>query len=150
MLDRNEQTASASERAAVPRLRLVGCGHAPVLFQFNIQDLLAIDDWRIDTDRHGYPRILVERGSDPTRPESGGFALVYAPGETWAEWGLSRAGAQVEAWTCATGRLLGRFTTMRAALDALPIARRTPPSTRRHRHAVSRSAAAAMSASGPQ
>lgn len=84
-------------------------------------DMLALSRWMRQSELHGYPRTVVEVGDGSGAPEAGGFALVYEPGQCWASWGVARERAELVVWHCATGADQGRFPTMQAALDSLPV-----------------------------
>ena len=105
--------AAVGEAAESPGLgeRLTPADHAALLA------------W-IDDPGHGYDRLHIER--DVRGGMAGAsFALVYRPGISWSVWGVARQGDALEVWRCATGRTVGRFRTMPAALAALPHASRS-------------------------
>lgn len=89
-------------------------------YGFTSHDLIALTCWMQRADGHGYRRMLIERGSGESRPDEGGYVLVYAPGREWASWGLSRIGLEIVVWQCSDGADLGRFATMLQALERLP------------------------------
>lgn len=113
-----------STRSARPvtYLNLVADGATPAQpdYGFNSYDLIALACWMQQADGHGYRRMLIERGSGESRPDEGGYVLVYAPGREWASWGLSRCGTEIVVWQCSDGADLGRFATMLQALERLP------------------------------
>ena len=118
----------AHRRGSVPYLRLVYSALEASPAQacpwlFTSADLMTLDAWARDTDAHGYRRVLVETGSAAEVPADGGYALLYAPGRAWATWGLAREGGEIVAWHCGSGSDLGRFGSMRAALESLPAVR---------------------------
>jgi hypothetical protein len=87
---------------------------------FSARDHMTLTSWMQDAAEHGYRRMLIERGSEAGGPEEGGYVLVYAPTREWATWGLARSGDDIVVWHCGTGVDLGRFSSMRAALESLP------------------------------
>lgn len=87
---------------------------------FSSRDLIALSAWMDWADRHGYGRLLIERGSGRAEPEHGDYVLIYAPGCDWATWGVGRSGAEVVVWHCRDGVDFGRFPTMMQALERLP------------------------------
>ena len=125
------------------RPKLVLCWSSPTpLTDFTARDRITLEAWQRDAERHGYSRVLIEPGAPGTRPDGGSYALVYRSGWAWAAWGLARRDDTVLVWDCGSGADFGRFPTVQQALAALPSAG--------YRQAVSRRAASAMSASGPQ
>ncbi len=118
-------SSSARSRGPVPYLRLVHSAPSPATEQdcpwrFTSADLIALDEWSKEADSHEYRRVLIETGAAATVPADGGYALLYAPGRLWATWGLAREDDAVVAWHCGSGADLGRFASMRLALDSLP------------------------------
>ncbi len=118
-------SSSARSRGPVPYLRLVHSAPSPAAEQdcpwhFTSADLIALDEWSQETDAHEYRRVLIETGAAAKAPADGGYALLYAPGRLWATWGLAREDDEIIAWHCGSGADLGRFASMRMALDSLP------------------------------
>ncbi len=89
-------------------------------WRLTAQDLMALAQWIGRADEHGYRRLLIEAGDDAAMPEDGGYALVYAAGRAWANWGLARCDEGIAVWHCGSGVDTGCHPTMRAALDSLP------------------------------
>lgn len=87
---------------------------------FSSKDLIALTCWTQRSDAHGYRRMLLEGGTSEGGPEEGGYALIYAPGQDWASWGLARNDMGVTVWHCGSGSDLGCHATMLQALDSLP------------------------------
>ena len=87
---------------------------------FTARDRITLSGWMQQAAEHGYRRMLIERGTEAGGPEESGYVLIYAPGRQWATWGLARSGPDIVVWHCGTGVDLGRFCSMRAALDSLP------------------------------
>ena len=118
-------SSSARSRGPVPYLRLVHSAPDPATEQdcpwrFTSADLIALDEWSREADAHDYRRVLIETGSAAKAAADGGYALLYAPGRLWATWGLAREDDEIIAWHCGSGADLGRFASMRLALDSLP------------------------------
>ncbi len=66
----------------------------------------------------GYSRVNICNGGPD--PEIGDFVLIYEDGREWASYGVSREGTRFCAWpTAGAAGILGRFDSMREALDAV-------------------------------
>ena len=126
-----ETVPEAAPRPAMPLSLVDGAARGRADCGFTSHDLIALTCWMERVDGHGYRRMLIERGSGGRSPDEGGYALIYGPGSDWASWGLTRAGAEVVAWRCADGAELGRFPSMRQALERLPPVSTRPAWTRR-------------------
>ncbi|GAC1342625.1 MAG: hypothetical protein NVSMB18_16970 [Acetobacteraceae bacterium] len=50
----------------------------------------------------------------------GQFAMIHEGSDPWASWAISREGGQVRLWDCISLADLGVFTSVAAALAALP------------------------------
>ncbi len=70
----------------------------------------------------GYARIVLEEGIPGATPDRGGYVLLYRSHNRWATLGLTRRVTGVMVWRCSDGASLGTYTTMAAALAALPSA----------------------------
>src|SRR5579871_6801066 len=81
------------------------------------EDRLSALRWSIEPRAIGRVRIRVCEQNDP---ELGDFVLLYeGEGASWASWGVSREGRWYRAWRADGPECLGRYATMRAALDAV-------------------------------
>ena len=89
-------------------------------WRLTTRDLMALAEWIGHADTHGYRRLLIEAGDDTAEPEDGGYALVYAAGRAWANWGLARCETGIAVWHCGTGADVGCFRSMMEALESLP------------------------------
>ncbi len=78
---------------------------------FTSPDLIELSNW-------GGPgqRVEIDQAGEPL----GQFAMLFRGGAPWASWAISREGAMILAWDCVSLADIGRFETMRAALQALP------------------------------
>ena len=114
------RNSPAKPARPVSHVSLVAARPAQQDYGFTSHDLIALTCWMQRADGHGYRRMLIERGSGDSRPDEGGYVLIYEPGSEWASWGLARAGAEIIVWQCSNGADLGRFVTMLQALERLP------------------------------
>lgn len=90
-------------------------------YDLTTSDMMSLAMWMRRSELHGYPRTVIEVGRGTGAPEEGGYALVYEPSQDWASWGVARDGEELVVWHCGTGVDQGRFPTMQAALDSLPV-----------------------------
>jgi hypothetical protein len=66
----------------------------------------------------GYSRVNICNGGPDL--EIGDFVLIYEDGREWASYGVSREGTRFCVWpTAGAAGILGRFDSMREALDAV-------------------------------
>ena len=87
--------------------------------------LLAVDKielfrWEAEGAATAVVRIAVHEGSGLCEEDSD-VALLYAPDGLWARWGLARHGTIILVWRCTDGQDLGRFSSVREALDAVAV-----------------------------
>jgi hypothetical protein len=63
-------------------------------------------------------RIVIYADPDED-DEIGDFISIYRIGHHWAAWGAARRGRRILLWRADTGKDVGRFATMREALDLI-------------------------------
>jgi hypothetical protein len=98
--------------------------------RFGILDRIEVLRWADIARAAGYARVAICDGAEA---ELGDYALIYPEGREWAAWGVGRDGGAFCVWRTGAAGLLGRFPTIRAALDAIL----TQPCKRRwRRHAL--------------
>ncbi len=86
---------------------------------FTTADRIALLAWH-NSGAGGYARLVIEDGKPGVEPDRGAYALLYLPGSCWAAFGVTRRGNGIVAWHCGTGAAYGAFSSMAAALAALP------------------------------
>ncbi len=85
----------------------------------SLRDRMAVALCQDAAQEAGYDRLVIHERSAFDPPEVESFLGVYRRGEVWARWGIARCGAQLTAWSSATGRDIGRFASMEEALRAV-------------------------------
>lgn len=92
----------------------------PTASGFGVEDLRELARW----DRGPY-RVEIDRA--PGCDLIGQFAMIYDGESPWASWAVGREDGQVLLWDCVTLETIGRFSSTRAALAAVPSAREESP-----------------------
>ena len=106
-----ELPAPPSAGAKVVRLRT-----APARTTLTMRDRMDIAQAREEASRHGFERLVIHEPALEDGPHASDYLGIYARGEAWARFGISRQGLVLSAWVCANGRDIGRFATMEEAL----------------------------------
>src|SRR5579871_6356500 len=83
-------------------------------------------EWSHHVSPSGLSRVTI---CDGPEDEIGDYVLVYEEGREWASWGVSRDAGDFCMWRTGAPGVIGRFPTIRAALDAIL----TQPRRRRRR-----------------
>lgn len=82
-------------------------------------DRAELCSWDVQCCNPNFDRVVIHDQHGTTDPVEPDLVLIHAPGSAWASWGLARHDGAVVLWECAGRMDLGRFETMREALDAL-------------------------------
>ncbi|HEX3349873.1 MAG TPA: hypothetical protein VHS58_17410 [Acetobacteraceae bacterium] len=85
--------------------------------RLDAQDRMVALHWAESAGRAHAARVAICEEPDP---DIGDFVLVYEDGRPWASWGVSREGARFVVWGASGPDMIGRFASMREALDAIP------------------------------
>jgi hypothetical protein len=99
--------------------------------RFGILDRIEALRWAAEAGPSGFSRVAICDGPDA---ELGDFMLIYEEGRDWASWGVAREGRAFCVWRTGARGLLGRFPSIRVALDAVLA---EPRGRRRERRAFS-------------
>ena len=83
------------------------------------RDRLEGTTWQEPASRAGYDRLVIHERAAGDPPELDSYVSLYRQGEPWSRYGVARFADHVLAWCCRTGRDLGRFPSVTAALRAL-------------------------------
>ena len=88
---------------------------------FTVRDRIEVLEWRASgpAQASGFARLDIYAEHPGDGQETCDLLLLYRRDEHWARWGAVRRADRVSVWFCADGVDLGRFETMRQALDAL-------------------------------
>ena len=88
---------------------------------FTVRDRVEALQWRESgpAQASGLARLDIHAEHPGDGQETCDFLLLYRRDECWARWGAVRRADRIDVWRCADGSDLGRFETMRQALDAL-------------------------------
>ncbi len=89
-------------------------------FKLFAADKIELFRWETEGDSATVVRIAVHEGGGLCEEDSD-VALLYAPGGLWARWGLARHGNIILVWRCTDGQDLGRFGSVREALEAVAL-----------------------------
>ena len=89
-------------------------------FKLFAADKIELFRWEADGAAATMVRIVVHEGSGLCEEDSD-VALLYTPGGLWARWGLARHGNIILVWRCTDGQDLGRFSSLREALEAVAL-----------------------------
>ena len=88
---------------------------------FTVRDRIEVLEWRASgpAQASGFARLDIYAEHPGDGQETCDLLLLYRRDERWARWGAVRRADRIDVWRCADGSDLGRFETMRQALDAL-------------------------------
>ncbi len=75
--------------------------------------------WETICDDPEISRVVIYESSTTGEVRGGDLVLIYGPQTPWARWGLAREDGRIVLWECGHGVDIGRFATMREALQAL-------------------------------
>ena len=89
----------------------------PVSNRFGLRDRVALLAWAAEARAFGICRVSLER-PDPqeAQHEIGDFALIYDADAEWASWAVAPEHGSYLLWSPNTGRTIGHFETLDAAL----------------------------------
>ena len=82
-------------------------------------DRIAVLDWS-SQGSSGYARFALEDGVPGAAPDRSGYVLLYRQHDRFATLGLTRGTTGILVWRCSDGAACGTYSTMAAALAALP------------------------------
>ena len=91
----------------------------PVGNRLSMRDRIEALRWADAARAFGYTRVVLESGAEPREPELGDFLLAYWRDASWATWGVGCVEDGFMLWRPATGATVGRFATLRAALEKI-------------------------------
>ncbi len=111
-LDRPDRFAPPRNVVPFPALRGNG---------FTVRDRIDALEWQATraAQASGLARLDFHAGHPGDGHETCDLLLLYRRDARFARWGAARRAGRVGVWRCADGIDLGRFETMRQALDAL-------------------------------
>ncbi len=91
----------------------------PVMHRFSLRDRTQLLDWAEQARAHGVCRVSLERPEPQDEAHIGEFALIYDARAEWATWAVACEPDAYLLWSPNTGKTLGRFPTVGAALAAI-------------------------------
>jgi hypothetical protein len=109
--------------AAGPRLTVVSRREDPAANRLSLRDRAALLEWAGEARAFGVCRVSLEH-PDPQDEEHdvGDFVLIYDGVSEWARWAVAREAGRYVLWSPSTGRSLGTYVSLTAALGGI----RTP------------------------
>ena len=87
--------------------------------RLTMRDRIEALRWAETARAFGYTRVVLDTSAAPREPDLGDFLLVYRRDAHWAAWGVGCVEDGFMLWCPATGATIGRFATLRAALEEL-------------------------------
>jgi hypothetical protein len=91
----------------------------PVGNRLSVRDRIEALRWAETARAAGYTRVVLDTSAEQLAPELGDFLLAYRGDANWASWGVGCVEDEFMLWRPATGATVGRFSTLRAALDKI-------------------------------